>query len=151
MADNSIRTLNGASPRLGIGETSIDPSGSVSMGFHVAGASGSFYTFRASDQTQYQVPVGKKLIITGGWLYANAVNMNFEVGYADTPTNNGTPSNAAYPTPGASGSDGVVITAGQQGPNTVPMYFEVPAGKYPFVQGNGNNWTGVMAAFEVDV
>ena len=153
MADNSIRQISGTSPRLGIGETSINPlSTSGAQGFHAAGDNGSYYTFRSSDQTQYQVPVGKKLIVTGGWFYANTTSMNFTIGYADTATNNGVPTNIVGITPGSSGSfSDQVITNSSTGPNTAPMYFEVPAGKYPFVEANGGQWRAVISAFEVDV
>lgn len=146
MADFRIRSLgSSALPRITIGGVSVDPTDANVVILSAGGASGSYYTLRNPDNTQFQVGGAQTLTILGGIFYSNAANMNFSVGYADTATNNAAPTNPVERNASGTGSfNGDSITTSAIRDNTAELKFECPANKFPYVQGNGDQWVATI-------
>jgi len=104
---------------------------------------GSYMTFQSPVGTYYQVPTGKKFIITKIVYHGEGANVQIRIGYGDDTTNSGSPpTNAVYLVQFLSG-----VTAFLE--YSIDCYFEVPEGKYPFYKAESQN--SVVHIFGVEV
>lgn len=103
------------------------------MFFRAGVASAGYMTFINAAATQYQVPVGKKLVIKAAIVRA-AANALMVLGYGDTATSGAAPTNNTNFTIGTLDYTAAFAgTATGQEERLIPN-FEVPAGKYPYLE-----------------
>ena len=105
-----------------------------------SGGANRYMSFEAPTGTDYQVPVGKSLVITRLIYKGAAIGDMAIIGYGDDAVANG----AAAPTNPVSlmGQSGVTPTSSLvvEAVNLVhdiAVYLSIPAGKYPFIQYSG--------------
>lgn len=104
-----------------------------------------FNTFNSPRGVFYQVPVGKKFIISNVLYQGNAANLTFIIGYGDNTKDN----DAAAPTNWKQ-QTGVItgLLAGEQ--YSEALYIEVPAEKYPAIQSKSAAIFATFFGKEVD-
>lgn len=115
--------------------------------------------FFSKDGTAYQVPLGRKLVVLGGYTRQASSNLEFDLGYANAEvgSNVSQQNPAGLTSPVYSNATGVFYQGSPQlNPNGDFMAsFVVPAGKFPFMQNNpGAGSAGdsiVLIAVEMDV
>jgi len=104
---------------------------------------GNYCTFQSPVGTYYQVPTGKKFIITKIIYHGEGAGVCILIGYGDNAVNGGSPpTNYVYLSKDIRG-----VTAWLE--YTIDCYFEVPAGKYPFYKAESQN--SVVHGFGVEI
>jgi len=104
---------------------------------------GYYMTFQSPVGTYYQVPAGKKFIITRIMFHGQATNTQIRIGYGDNAVSGGTaPTNAVY------------LVKDLAGPTaffeyTIDCFFVVPENKYPFHKAESN--TSYVNIFGVEI